>query len=227
MIPLSDDNPIRITPYVTYVILGLCVVVYLWQISLGADDGRAAVNGLGFVPASFFGAATASFTPQWLPSSATLVSSMFMHGGIMHLLGNMLYLWIFADNIEDSMGSSRFVIFYLLCGALAALSHAALDTDSAVPMIGASGAISGVLGAYALLYPRAHVHMLVPVFVIFIRTRLPALAVLGLWFLLQLISAQSAGSQGGGVAFGAHIGGFVAGLVLIPLFRLSAVNAQR
>jgi membrane associated rhomboid family serine protease len=144
---------------------------------------------------------------------------MFMHGGWMHLIGNMLYLWIFGDNVEDSMGHARFLVFYLLCGIAAVLAQALPDPSSIVPMVGASGAISGVLGAYLLLYPLARVLVVIPLGFILQTMRIPAGIVLLLWFGLQLLSnaMQSAGQ--GGVAFRAHIGGFVAGMILIPLFK--------
>jgi len=144
---------------------------------------------------------------------------MFLHGGWMHLIGNMLYLWIFGNNVEDAMGHGRFIVFYLLCGIAAALAQAFQDPGSAVPMIGASGAIGGVLGAYVLLYPRARVLVVVPLGFFFYTLRIPAMIVLGLWFGLQFVSTMLAGDQIGGVAYWAHIGGFVAGMVLILPFR--------
>jgi membrane associated rhomboid family serine protease len=154
----------------------------------------------------------------------SVLTSMFMHGGWMHLLGNMLYLWIFGDNIEDSMGHVRYFIFYVLCGLAAVLAQALPDTSSQVPMIGASGAISGVLGAYLLLFPRARIHVVIPLGFYFQQARLPAMWVLLFWFALQLLSNVFQGKAGSGVAFGAHIGGFVAGLVLIPIFKYRSVR---
>jgi membrane associated rhomboid family serine protease len=152
-----------------------------------------------------------------LPAILTLITSMFLHGGWMHLLGNMLYLWIFGNNIEDVMGHAKFVVFYVLSGILAALSHALTDPSSPIPMVGASGAISAVLGAYLLLFPRAHILVLLPGIGM---TRVPAGIVLGMWFVTQLISGgMSVGATGGGVAFFAHIGGFVVGMALIGLFK--------
>jgi membrane associated rhomboid family serine protease len=145
---------------------------------------------------------------------------MFLHGGWMHLIGNMLYLWIFGNNVEDVMGHVRFVYFYVLCGILAALSHALIDPSSTIPMVGASGAISGILGAYLLLFPRAQVLVLIPLGIFTRIMYVPAGFVLGMWFVLQLLSGGlSLGRQGGGVAFFAHVGGFVAGLALIGLFK--------
>ena len=154
-------------------------------------------------------------------SWTTIVSSMFMHGGWLHLLGNMWFLWIFGDNVEDAMGHVRFVVFYLLCGFAAAAAQTLADPSSIVPMIGASGAIGGVMGAYALLYPRAHVHMFVFLGFYMTTIAVPAIYMLGYWFLLQLLSGlpRLAGEQMGGVAFWAHVGGFVAGLTLVMLFR--------
>jgi membrane associated rhomboid family serine protease len=144
---------------------------------------------------------------------------MFMHGGWMHLIGNMLYLWIFGNNIEDSMGHARFIVFYLLCGVIAVVAHSIPDPASTTPLIGASGALAGVLGAYLLLYPHAKVLVAIPI-VVFIHTvRLPAGVVLGFWFILQIFNSAAAGDQAGGVAWGAHIGGFIAGMALIPFFK--------
>jgi membrane associated rhomboid family serine protease len=145
---------------------------------------------------------------------------MFMHGGWMHLIGNMWFLWIFGNNVEDSMGHVRFLIFYLLCGAAAAAAQTVTDPDSIIPMVGASGAIGGVMGAYVLLYPRVNVHMLIFLGFYVTTIAVPAVFMLGYWFLLQLVSgAASIGAEGGGVAFWAHVGGFVAGAVLVLVFR--------
>jgi membrane associated rhomboid family serine protease len=152
---------------------------------------------------------------------------MFLHGGWMHLIGNMWFLWIFGNNVEDAMGHLRFVVFYLLCGFAAALLQAAFDTDSVIPMVGASGAIGGVMGAYVMMYPRVHVHLLVFLGFYVNTVAVPAIFMLGYWFLLQLVSGtMAAGSQGGGVAFWAHVGGFIAGVVLGFLFRDRALLAR-
>ena len=218
MIPLRDDNPIRTTPFVNYALIASCVLVFLWEAALGTRM-EAAVYSFGLIPDVLLGdarlPAELSVVPPWL----TVFTSMFLHGGWMHLIGNMLYLWIFADNVEDRLGHGRFIVFYALCGVAAAMAQALPDPDSQIPMVGASGAISGVLGAYLLMYPRAHVLVLIPLGVFTQLTRLPAMLVLGLWFAMQLLSEMFA-SDGAGVAFRAHIGGFVAGLVLLPLFRL-------
>jgi membrane associated rhomboid family serine protease len=218
MIPLKDDNPTSIQPVITLSIIGLCVLVFLWQLSLSPEGGRAAVYALGLIPAVLSG--NAELPPQlvWVPSSLTVFTSMFLHGGFLHLAGNMLYLWIFADNVEDSMGHGRFILFYALCGVAAALAQAAPELGSTIPMIGASGAVSGILGAYVLLYPHARILVVVPLVVILYTLRLRAIVVLGIWFSIQLMSSLAAPAVGGGVAFRAHLGGFVAGVLFIRLF---------
>jgi membrane associated rhomboid family serine protease len=216
MIPLRDDNPIRGVPVVTIATILLCTLVFLWQLTLSPQAGQRAVYLFGFIPAFAFGHVRVE--GQWLPAGATVLTSIFLHGSFLHLLGNMLYLWIFGDNVEDRVGHGRFVVFFLLCGALAAFMQALFDTRSTIPMIGASGAISGVLGAYVVLYPRANVLVVVPLLIIFYTVRVPALVVLGFWFVAQLVSSAIADSASGGVAFGAHVGGFVAGIALIRLF---------
>jgi membrane associated rhomboid family serine protease len=222
MIPLRDDNPIRSTPVVNVALIALCVIAFLWEITLPDDVAEQAINLLGFIPAVFFG--RADLAQHWIAPELSIVTSMFLHGGWMHLLGNMLYLWIFGDNIEDRVGHVRYALFYVLCGLCAALAQGLADTSSTVPMIGASGAISGVLGAYIVLYPRAKVLVVVPLLVIFYTLRVPAWLVLGMWFVGQLLSSFSTRgidvttSRGPGVAFLAHVGGFVVGVLLISLF---------
>ena len=219
MIPLRDTIAGRLTPVVSYTFIGANVLVFLWQMSLGQEGFQEIVYSLGVIPAALLGDASLPPDLYLVPPTATVFTSMFLHGGLLHLAGNMLYLWIFADNVEDAMGHVRFVIFYLLCGIGAALAQAVPNPDSTVPMIGASGAISGVLGAYLLLFPRAQVLVLIPLGLFSQIVHLPAMFVLGLWFVLQLVSSAFANPDGGGVAFGAHIGGFVVGMVLIPLFK--------
>lgn len=218
MIPLHDDNPTERTPIVTMLFIALCVAVFLYQASLPPGPGETFVFQYGAIPSVLFGyAQLPEEAAVAIPPAMTLLTSMFLHGGWMHLIGNMLYLWVFGNNIEDAMGHARFVVFYILCGILAALSHAATDPSSQIPMVGASGAISAVLGAYLLLYPRAHVLVLIPGIGM---TRVAAGIVLGMWFVTQLVSGgMSIGAKGGGVAFFAHIGGFVAGMALIGLFK--------
>lgn len=218
MFPLHDDNPTKTFPFVTITILLACVAAFFWQLSLGSY-GSNAVYALGMIPAVLFDHKAMPVGLDVLPAWMTIFSSMFLHGGWMHLIGNMLFLWIFVDNVEDSMGHKRFIAFYLVCGFFAAMTQAMLDPVSEIPMIGASGAISGVLGAYLLLYPHARVLVVIPIFILIYSMRVAAGWVLGLWFVMQMINSMAASGQQGGVAFGAHIGGFIAGVVLIPLFK--------
>lgn len=225
MIPLHDDNPTRIFPYVTVCVIAACTLVFLWQASLGEQAGQAVAYRLGLVPAvlTHHLQLPAELTP--VAPLLTIVTSMFLHGGFLHLAGNMLYLWIFGNNVEDAMGHGRFLVFYLVCGSAAALGQILQDPASQVPMIGASGAISGVLGAYLLLYPHARVLVLLPLGFLAYLVRIPAGWVLGLWFALQLLSSVLIADQGGGgVAWFAHIGGFIAGLILIPVFKRRGVR---
>jgi membrane associated rhomboid family serine protease len=218
MIPLRDDNPPGSKPFFTITFIVICVLVFLWQFSLGGAGGQRAIYALGVIPAVLIGGAHLPPDLAVVPPTLTVLTSMFMHGGWMHLIGNMLYLWIFGDNVEDSMGHGRFVIFYLLCGVAAALAQALPEPNSEIPMVGASGAISGVLGAYLLLHPHARVLVAIPFGFILHTMRLPAGLVLVLWFGLQLLS-NTMSQGGGGVAFRAHIGGFVAGMLLVGIFK--------
>ena len=225
-LPLSDDNPTRRAPIVTWAIIAGCVAVFLWQTSLGPRAGQAIVYALGMIPAVLFGSAQLPPELRLVPAPLSVVTSMFLHGGWMHLLGNMLYLWIFGNNVEDSMGRGRFVVFYLLCGTAAALVQGLAAPGSEIPMIGASGAIGGVLGAYLMLHPRANVRMLF-IILFFIRViSVPAAVVLGLWFVMQFISGATTptADDGGGVAFWAHVGGFLTGAVLVPFFKRREVR---
>jgi len=218
VIPLHDDNPTERTPFVTIVVIAICIVVFLYQVNLSEKPGETFVFQYGAIPSVVFGhAALPEEAAVAIPAALTLLTSMFLHGGWLHLIGNMLYLWVFGNNIEDVMGHAKFIVFYVLCGILAGLSHAAADPASQIPMVGASGAISAVLGAYVLLFPRAHVLVLMPGIGM---TRVAAGIVLGMWFFTQLVSGgMSIGAKGGGVAFFAHIGGFIAGMALIGLFK--------
>lgn len=218
-LPLFDNNPTSRMPIISYLILAGCVLVFLWQLGLSGYDERKAFIQFGIIPSVLLGSeklpATLALVPDWL----TLITSMFLHGGFLHLGSNMLYLWIFSDNVEDSMGPLRFCVFYILCGIGAGLCQAVIDPGSQVPIIGASGGIAGILGAYILLHPRAtvRVFMLILVFVRIIS--LPAWLVLGVWIAGQFAAAPSGLSGGGGVAYFAHIGGFITGMVLIPFFK--------
>lgn len=224
MFPLSDDNPDPGTPIVTWCLIGVNVAVFLWELSVpeAALDRMVALYGL--VPAVLFGfepAPAALGVPVW----ATVITSMFLHGGFGHLLGNMLYLYIFGNNVEIAMGRWRYLAFYLLCGTVAAGTQALVAPASMIPLIGASGAISGVLGAYLILHPYARVRVLImplplPIFRIL---SIPAVVVLGFWFLLQFINAVWSAAGSGGVAFWAHVSGFAAGMALVALFKRADV----
>jgi membrane associated rhomboid family serine protease len=222
LIPIKDINPTERFAVVTACIIAVNVAAFIFELSIGAESREAFITALAFIPQRLFAPGTKA-VPGALPALATMFTSMFVHGGFLHIGGNMLYLWIFGNNIEDSMGRMRFIFFYFLCGFIAAYSHALLNASSTVPMIGASGAISGVLGAYLVLYPRTRVLTLV-VFGFYVRTvQLPAMFVLGFWFVLQFFSAIISSSGGGGIAWYAHIGGFAAGIALIGLFKRSTV----
>jgi len=222
MIPISDDNPTRLTPVVNWALIALCIIAYLWEWSLGkAMD--SALNVLGFTPASFFKPQASMSQYVGLPTAATIFTSMFLHAGLLHLGGNMLYLWIFGNNVEDAMGHVKFLLFYLACGVCAALTLAYIEPDSHVPMVGASGAISGVLAGYALLHPRARVTVIVPLGIIIYPFAISAMWVVGLWFLMQLVSAALSDPSQPGVAWWAHVGGFAAGLVLTPVLKARSV----
>jgi membrane associated rhomboid family serine protease len=215
-IPLKDDNPTLTFPVVT---LGLILAngwVFYHQISMDVVESQKFVFQWGAIPYQIM-TGQSLFGPLPVPVQFTLFSSMFLHGGFLHLVGNMLYLWIFGNNIEDTLGHFRFLLFYLLCGLAAAMAQVLASPGSTVPMIGASGAVAGVLGAYILLFPGARVLTLL-IIIIFIKfIRLPALIVLGFWFFLQLLGVM--GGAISNVAFFAHIGGFVVGLILIKIFQ--------
>jgi membrane associated rhomboid family serine protease len=231
MFPYKDDNPTLSTPVVTLVLIALNVAVWLLAQGMGTEPRlSASVCELGLIPGEVLGRLPDGSTVPLGPgvtcvigrddSWFTPLTSMFLHGGWMHLIANMWFLWVFGNNIEDSMGHVRFIIFYLLTGVLAAAAQAATNPASGVPMVGASGAISGVMGAYIVLYPRVHVHMLVFLGIFITRVAVPAVFMLGYWFLLQILGGIPAlASEAGGVAFWAHAGGFVAGAALIRLFR--------
>jgi membrane associated rhomboid family serine protease len=209
VIPLRDVIPTRTTPFITVGLIVLNLAVFVYQLSLG-DEMFAFMGDYGLVPAAF----------SW----SAVITSMFLHGGVLHVGGNMLYLWIFGDNVEDRMGHGRFVAFYLLCGTAAALAQTLAAPDSSVPMVGASGSISGVMGAYFILYPRSRIVTLVPIFVFIHIIEVPAIFFLGVWFVMQFLSGlgslNTAGTEDvGGVAFWAHAAGFAAGVIGVFVFR--------
>ena len=213
MIPLKDDNPTAGRPIVTYFLIGICVLVFLIQLGSQSYKTGQLFYSYGLIPSVLMGHNQLPIDLYMVPAYVTIFSSMFMHGGFMHLIGNMLYMWIFADNIEDNLGPAKFIIFYLLSGVGAAMAQVFMDVHSQVPMVGASGAIGGVLGAYLINHPNARVLVLIPFGFFSQLIKIRALYVLGFWFILQFISS------GGGVAYAAHIGGFVTGMILILFFN--------
>jgi len=218
MFPLRDENPTQRTPVFTILFMVICVSVFLVQFFSGPENAELMVNEYGFIPASFFASMNMDVARQANPL-ITPFTSMFLHGGWGHLLGNMVFLWVFGNNIEDDLGHGRFVVFYFLAGLVAAMVQAASDIISPIPMIGASGAVSGILGAYMVLYPKARVETLVWLGVLITTMRVPALWFLGVWFAMQWFQVITSSSEGAGVAFWAHIGGFVAGIVLLYMLK--------
>lgn len=209
MLPLRDVIPSRTAPVVTVTLIVLNALAWLFELSMPREALTAFLQAWGVVPAAF--------------APVTLVSSMFLHGGWSHVIGNMWWLWIFGDNVEDRLGHGRFIVFYLLCGFVAAFGQMALHPTSMVPMIGASGAIAGVMGAYFVLYPHSRVLTLIPLIIFWDVIELPAIFLLGFWFVMQLFSAGAiavtANTGGGGVAFMAHAAGFIAGAAGVFVFR--------
>jgi membrane associated rhomboid family serine protease len=224
MIPIRDENPTKRFPLVTAVLLAANIIVFAYEVSLPDAEFLAFVSAWAVTPAHVV---AEPFSPQVL---ATLFTAMFLHGGWLHLGGNMLYLWIFGNNVEDSLGRLAFLGFYLASGVAATFAHIVVGGPSEIPLLGASGAIAGVLAAYLLLFPRAHVLVLIPIFFIIELARVPAAFVIGFWFLLQLIQGIGAISPAasGGVAWWAHVGGFVAGLVLVfPAWLVNRRQGRR
>lgn len=231
MFPISDDNSDRIiTPYVNYAFIAINILVFVFLQGLGGNDAFSYafslvpkeitsgidITGVQIVRDSLGRTAQIQHYATPLPVYFNFLSSMFMHGDIMHIFGNMLFLWIFGDNIENLIGHVRYAIFYIICGIAAALGQIVMDTDSIIPMLGASGAISGILGAYLLLFPTRRVRALL----FNIYTTVPAYVALGIWIIYQIVSGYLSSAETGGVAYAAHIGGFIAGLVLIKLFAI-------
>jgi membrane associated rhomboid family serine protease len=217
MIPLQDLNPTRRFPIVTYSLIALNVLVFFWEQTLSETQLQRLFLNVSVVPA------LVTADPLGFETVLDMIRSMFFHGGWAHLLGNMLYLYLFGDNIEDRLGLLYYLLLYLASGFVAAFAQVLIDPFSEIPLVGASGAISGVLGAYLVLYPRVQVRGIIPIGYYFHQVNWPAFAVLGLWFVMQLLYGllSLGGSEGGGVAFFAHVGGFVAGMALMALFVLT------
>ena len=219
MIPISDHNPVRITPVVNWAIIALCIGIFLWELSLGENGVDRIGDMLGFSPSSLLYPNSAASHAIGVPPAVTVLTSMFLHGSILHIAGNMLYLWIFGNNVEEAMGHVKYLLFYLLSGLGAAAGFYFMQPGSDMPMVGASGAISGVLAAYVLLYPRAKVTVIIPLGIIFYPIAISAVWVVGAWFVLQLVSAAFSDPNQPGVAWWAHVGGFAAGIVLTPILK--------
>ncbi len=238
MFPIRDDNPQVLRPLATYAIVACNALVWLYVQGAGMEPAlSSSVCRLGLIPGELLqtvpGGTRFPLGPGAVcvtgdgPAWRTAITSMFLHGGWFHVIGNMWFLWIFGNNVEDAMGHLRFFVFYLLCGLAAAGVQIATNPESAVPMVGASGAIGGVMGAYVLLYPRVHVHLLIFIGFYVTTIAVPAALMLGYWFLLQFVGGLGTlGAEGGGVAFWAHVGGFAAGAVLIALFRKPELLAR-
>ena len=216
MIPIRDDAPRITVPFVVWFLIAVNVAAFLYQVGMAADSPRAAnalVASFGVVPARV--SAVLGGNETLLAGLLPVVTSMFLHGGWMHLIGNMWFLWIFGDNVEDELGHGVFLLFYLVCGAVAATAQILSDPASTIPMVGASGAVAGVMGAYMMRFPRARVTILIPIFFFWTTFQLPAFLMLSYWLLVQFLSGSS--SSVGGVAWWAHVGGFVGGLALVLL----------
>ena len=239
MFPIRDENPQLRLSFVTYGIIAANAIAWLLVQGLGSEPAlSSSICQFGLIPGDVFGNIDASSFGRGLPcpvdgngSWTTILTSMFLHGSWMHIIGNMWFLWIFGDNVEDAMGHGRFLLFYVLCGLAAALAQMVTNTASPIPMVGASGAIGGVMGAYIILYPRVHVHMLLILGFYVTTIAVPAVLMLGYWIVIQFVGGlASAGASGGGVAFWAHIGGFAAGALLVLFFkdeRLLAAHPYR
>ncbi|MEM7410702.1 MAG: rhomboid family intramembrane serine protease [Myxococcota bacterium] len=239
MFPLRDDNPTLSGSWVTFAFIGLNALAWFLVQGFGGDPAFSeSICSLGAIPAAVLGTlgpgSEVPLGPQHVctiggSTTYTVVTSMFMHGGWFHILGNLWFLYVFGDNVEDAMGPVRFAVFYLVCGIAATAAHIASSPESAVPVVGASGAIGGVMGAYAFLYPRVSVHLLITLGFYVTTTVVPAWMMLGYWFVIQVVGGLPAlAGSGGGVAFWAHVGGFLAGVALLPLFRVPArVEAHR
>jgi membrane associated rhomboid family serine protease len=236
MFPYRDDNPTLAVPVATYLLIAVNVAAWILVQNMGAEPGLSrSVCELGLIPGEFLGRLPEGFSIHLSPTSSCLLgeqptwytplTSMFLHGGWFHLIGNMWFLWVFGNNVEDSMGRVRYLFFYILSGLAAATAQTWANPSSPIPMVGASGAISGVMGAYIVLYPRVRVHMLVFLAIFITRIVVPAYLMLGYWFLLQLVGGGLSGEEGG-VAFWAHAGGFIAGAILIQFFRDPALVAK-
>ncbi len=221
MIPINDENPTYSTPIVVYALIAINVLVFLHEMTLGSGL-NSFFQLYAVIPQELSASFNGVTTNQPVPEIFTLITSQFLHGGLMHIGGNMLFLWTFGDNIEHDLGHVKFLLFYLACGILAALTHWFFAMQSGVPTVGASGAIAGVMGAYLIKYPKAKIVTLLPLFIIWTTVRIPAIYFLGFWFVQQAISsvASLGMAEASGVAYWAHSGGFIFGAILAPMLGL-------
>ena len=224
--PYKDDNPLKHgPPWITLSIIGLCAVIYLFfQLPLGRNESRAFVMGYGFIPVLLFGDLTLPIGLAQIPTSFTLITCMFLHGGIMHLLGNMWFLWLYGDNVEEAFGKLRYLVFYLVCGVVGTLAHGFIDPQSQIPLVGASGAISGVMAAYLLIWPKANIRVFYWWIIFFGTINIPAFVVVGFWLFEQFWALPAALGSQGGVAISAHLGGFACGLILTPFLAKNRIR---
>lgn len=230
MFPISDDNPTYTRPYVTYGLIILNILCFLYQLSLEPQQLDRLFQSAAIIPSELTASIQGQVIPEGLPEWATLITSQFLHGSWLHLLGNMLYLWIFGNNVEDKLGHLKFLVFYLLCGALAGLTQWFFSQNSDIPSLGASGAIAGVMGAYIIRFPRARILTLISIFPV----RVPAILFLGIWFVQQafysftsLGPTTNIGMENGGIAYWAHAGGFAFGAILGPVFGIFSDSKAR
>ncbi len=215
--PISDVNVTKNKPIISWLILICCILIFIYQKSLGYHIEQKTILSFGMIPSVLFNIKKLSNDLAIIPAYLTLVSSMFLHGGWLHLIGNMTYLYIFSDNIEDKLGKFKFIIFYISCGVFAALCQALIDVNSEIPMIGASGAISGILGAYLILFPKKEIKVFFWFFIFIKIFRIPAMYVIGGWIFIQFFNLNN--SEESNIAYLAHIGGFITGIILIIIFR--------
>ena len=225
--PFADENPTNKVPIFNWIIILICSITFLKYIFEYNYVQEQLFVSFGMIPAVLFGYSELSTQLQKIPAYMTIITSMFLHGGWMHLIGNMMYLYIFGDNIEDKLGKAKFLVFYLITGTIAALTQALLDPSSTIPMIGASGAIAGILGGYLVMYPKANIKVFFWFIIFFKVFRIRAFIVLVGWILIQFFSFSGEELNSGGVAYGAHIGGFVSGAILIKFFYRKQRTSNR
>ena len=234
MVPLKDENPIKITPYVTYILIAVNIAVFIYELSLNSTQLDVFFHSFAVVPEELTASFNGSNIHQGVPEAITPITSQFLHAGFTHIAFNMLFLWIFGNNIEEQLGKAKYLVFYLSCGVLAVLAQWFFSAMSEIPSLGASGAIAGVMGAYIIKFPQAKVVTLVPLGFFFPIFRIPAVYFLGFWFLEQALNGitsfevtASVGMESGGVAYWAHAGGFVAGAILGPMLGLFSHKSER